>query len=249
MSFRTKAIKPFNDMLRPLHVQLVPGTSPDPAIKRYIPARKTIAAAQKAGLPVGTYIDRTFQEPGVAPSTVRAMLELAEFRDRCGVVCEIGPGSGMYAEEVIAALHPKAYEIYQPARDWLTHLRLLPNVVVRDCDGHSLSQTSEASVDLVHAHKVFVYLEFCTVAGYLAEMARVVRPGGTVAFDIVTENCLDDETVRKWTQLRWMMYRPIPRRWAVQFLQQRGLVLRGSHLAPMPPGVTELLVFRRDLRS
>lgn len=249
MSFRTKAIKPFNDMLRPLHVQLVPGTSPDPAIKRYIPARKTIAAAQKAGLPVGTYIDRTFQEPGVAPSTVRAMLELAEFRDRCGVVCEIGPGSGMYAEEVIAALHPKAYEIYGRARDWLTHLRLLPNVVVRDCDGHSLSQTSEASVDLVHAHKVFVYLEFCTVAGYLAEMARVVRPGGTVAFDIVTENCLDDETVRKWTQLRWMMYRPIPRRWAVQFLQQRGLVLRGSHLAPMPPGVTELLVFRRDLRS
>ena len=54
MSFRTKAIKPFNDMLRPLHVQLVPGTSPDPAIKKYIPARKTIAAAQKAGLPVGT---------------------------------------------------------------------------------------------------------------------------------------------------------------------------------------------------
>ena len=59
MSIRTKLAKPVNDVLRPLHVQLVPGTSPDPAIKDYIPARKTIAAAQKAGLSVGAYIDRT----------------------------------------------------------------------------------------------------------------------------------------------------------------------------------------------
>jgi hypothetical protein len=246
VSFRAKVVKPVNEMLRPLHVQLVPSSSSsDPAVKEYIPARKTIAAAQKAGLSVGTYIDRTFQEPGAGPNTVRAMLELAELRERCEAVCEIGPGSGMYAEEVIAALHPRAYEIYESARDWLPHLRLLPNVVVRDCDGRTLSQTSDASVDLVHAHKVFVYLEFYTVAGYLAEMARVVRPGGTVAFDIVTENCLDDETVRKWTQ-GGSIYRPIPRTWTVQFLQRRGLALRGSHFAPMPPGVTELLVFRRD---
>jgi hypothetical protein len=32
--------------------------------------------------------------------------------------------------------------------------------VIRACDGHTLSQTSSASVDLVHAQKVFVYLQF-----------------------------------------------------------------------------------------
>jgi hypothetical protein len=50
VSIRTKLVKSVNDVIRPLRVQLVPGTSPDPAIKDYIPARKTIAAAQKAGL-------------------------------------------------------------------------------------------------------------------------------------------------------------------------------------------------------
>jgi hypothetical protein len=245
VSVRAKLAKPLNDVLRPLHVQLVPGSSPDPAIQDFIPARKTIAAARKAGLPLGAYIDRTFAEPGTTPNTVKAMLELADLHGKCETVCEIGPGSGRYAEEVIAALCPDTYEIYETAKDWLSYLRKLPNTVIRDCDGHTLSQTSSASVDLVHAQKVFVYLQFYATAGYLDEMARVVRPGGTVAFDILTEACLDDELVEAWTK-HGTFYRPVSRVWAVEFLQRRGLTLRGSYFAPLPPGTTELLVFHRD---
>ncbi len=245
MSIRAKLAKPLNDALRPLHVQLVPGTSPDPAVQDFISARKTIAAAQKAGLPLGAYIDRTFAEPGATTNTVKAMLELADLHDTCERVLEIGPGSGRYAEEVIAAVHPDAYEIYETARDWLPHLRQLPSAVSRDCDGHTLAQTKPASVDLVHAQKVFVYLQFYCTAGYLEEMARVVRPGGAIAFDIVTEACLDDKTVDAWTR-RGSFYHPVSRVWAVEFLQRRGLTLCGSYFAPLPPGTTELLVFRRD---
>lgn len=245
MSFRAKVAKPVNDVLRPLHVQLVSGTSPDPAIKDFIPARKTMAAAQQAGLPLSAYIDRTFAQPGATPDAVNAMLKLADLHDECETVCEIGPGSGRYAEEVIANLHPRRYEIYETARDWLPRLSQLPNAVLRNCDGHTLSQTADGSVDLVHAHKVFVYLEFYATAGYLPEMARAVRPGGTVAFDIVTEACLDEETVRTWAR-EGTIYRPVPRTWAVELMQRHGLTLRGSHFSPLPPGTSELLVFRRD---
>lgn len=245
MSIRAKLAKPLNDALRPLHVQLVSGTSPDPAIQDFISARKTLAAAQRAGLSVGAYIDRTYAEPGATPNTVKAMLDLADLRDRCERVCEIGPGSGRYAEEVIAALRPDAYEIYETAKDWLPHLRKLPNVVIRDCDGRTMAQTKSGSVDLVHAQKVFVYLQFYTTAGYLEEMARVVRPGGAIAFDVVTEDCLDDKTVEAWTK-RGSIYHPIPRVWLIDFLGRRGLTLSGSYFAPLPPGTTELLVFRRN---
>lgn len=102
-------------------------------------------------------------------------------------VCEIGAGSWRFAEEVITALHPDRYEIYETARDWLPWLSRLPGAVIQKCDGRTLSQTPDGSIDLVHAHKVFVYIEFCIPAGYLEEMARVVRPGCVVAFDIVTE--------------------------------------------------------------
>ena len=245
MTIRTKLAKPINGMLRPLRVQLVPGTSADPTIKDFLPARKTIAAAEKAGLPLGAYIDRTFAKPGATPQTVRAMLELADLHVTNGTVCEIGPGSGRYAEEVTAALSPSRYEIYETARDWLPRLSQLPNAVIQECDGRTLSGTADGSVDLVHAQKVFVYLEFHATAGYLEEMTRVVRPGGAVAFDIVTEDCLDDETVREWVRTA-SFFRPVPRQWTVEFMRRRGLTLRGSHFLPLPPGTAELLVFRRD---
>ena len=245
MSLRTKLAKPVNDALRPFHVQLVSGNSADPAIKDFLPARKTIAAARKAGLPVGAYLDKTFAQPGATKQTVEALLKLADLRDKGGTVCEIGPGSGRFAEEIIAALSPDRYEIYETARDWLPWLNRLPNAVIQECDGRTLSRTAGGSVDLVHAQKVFVYCEFFTTAGYLGEMARVVRPGGTVAFDIVTEECLDDETVQEWVRTA-AFYRPVPRQWAVEFMRRRGLTLRGSHFSPLPPGTAELLVFRRD---
>ena len=247
MSVKAKLAKPLNDALRPLRVQLVSGISPDPAIRDFLPARKTIAAADKAGLSVSAYIDRTFAEPGTTPDTVKAMLEFADLHDTCKTVCEIGPGTGRYAQEVIAALHPDSYEIYETAKDWLPHLRKLPNAVIRDCDGRTLSQTPSASVDLVHAQKTLVYLEFYVTAGYLDEMARVVRPGGAVAFDLVTEDCLNDEIIDIWTQ-HGTIYRPVSRSWTIEYLQRRGLTLSGSYFAPLPPppGTTELLVFRRD---
>lgn len=246
MSIRAKLAKPINDVLRPLHVQLVPGVSPDPAIQTFLSARKTVAAAQKAGLSVSAYIDQTFAEPGTTTETVRAMLESAGLHGTCDTVCEIGPGSGRYSEEVVAALHPKTYEIYETARDWLPHLSKLPGAVIRNSDGHTLAQTPSGSVDLVHAHKVFVYIHFYATAGYLAEMARTVRPGGTVAFDIITENCLSDEVVEQWIS-RGTIFRPVSRVWAIDFLDRRGLTLTGSHFAPLPSGnSTELLVFRRN---
>jgi len=247
LSVRATLAKPLNDALRPLHVRLVPDGSRDPAIRGFISARETIAAAENAGLSVGAYIDRTFAEPGTTPNTVKAMLELADLHDKCKTVCEIGAGTGRYSEEVIAALHPDSYEIYETAKDWLPHLRKLPNAVIRDCDGRTLSQTPSASVDLVHAQKTFVYLEFYVTVGYLDEMARVVRPGGAIAFDLVTEDCLDDKILEVWTQ-QGSIYRPVSRSWTIDYLQRRGLTLSGSYFAPLPPppGTTELLVFRRD---
>jgi phospholipid N-methyltransferase len=245
MSFRAKLAGPVNDALRPLHVQLVSGTSPDPAIKDFLPARKIMAEAQKSGLPLGAYMDKTYAKPGATPEAVRAMLKFAGLHDSCEAVCEIGPGTGRFAEEIIRLLHPGRYEIYETAKDWLPRLSQLPNVTMHKCDGRTLSQTPDGSVDLVHAQKLFVYMEFFATAGYLEEMARVVRPGGAVAFDIVTEECLDDETVWEWVRVA-SFYRPIPREWAVEFMQRRGLTLSGSHFTPLPPGTAELLVFRRD---
>lgn len=244
MSVRSVLGGQANRLLRPLSVQLIPGTSPDPAIKNFLSARKTAAAARAAGLSVSAYIDTIHVQPGATALVVKEMLAIAGLTGKCESVCEVGAGSGRFAEEVIAALHPDTYEIYETAHDWLPYLRKLPNAVLRDSDGHSLASTPDASVDLVHAQKVFVYLPFYASAGYIAEMARVVRPGGTVAFDVVTEDCLDETMVSAWIR-SGSIFHPIPKEWLLSFLAGRGLTLAGVFFTPLPPGKAEVFVFHK----
>lgn len=245
MSARSALARHVNTALRPLNVQVIYGTAPDPAVKTYLSARRTIRAARKAGLSVGAYLDREHAAPGSTPEAVAAMLKIGGLTGSCDVACEIGPGSGRFAVEVIEALHPRAYEIYETARDWMPTLRQLPNVVVRPADGHNLAATPDASVDLVHSQRTFSYIEPYVAIGYLAEMARVVKPGGVVAFDAVTDPCLDERTAELWAKVG-SIHHMISRDWLVQYLGRRGLKLLGSHFTPLPPGTAELMVFRRS---
>ncbi|WP_329126099.1 class I SAM-dependent methyltransferase [Streptomyces sp. NBC_01465] len=234
-----------NRVLRPFGVQMVRGRSDDPAIQPFLSARRTLTAARRADLSIEDYIDRRSAVPGATVETVNALFRLADSREKMQRICEIGAGSGRYAARVIVSEHPDTYEIYETAGDWLPRLRSLPNVVLQPADGHTLSATPTGSVDLVHAHKVFVYLPLVVTIGYLDEMARVVRPGGIVAFDVVNEDCLDDEMTRNWVSSRATLYCMISRSWLLGHLAQRGLSLLGGHFVPLSGGRTELLVFRK----
>jgi SAM-dependent methyltransferase len=234
-----------NNALRPLGVQIVRGYSGNESVRSFVSARKTIAAARRGGISVADYIDANNAEPGTTAASVEAMLKLADLNEPVSRVCEIGPGTGRYAEKVIAALRPNVYEMYETARDWLPHLRMLPGAKMQAADGRTLASTASASVDLVHAHKVFVYIPLVTTVGYVEEMARVVRPGGAVAFDIITEDCLDEAVTNAWVAENITIYSMISRKWTIDLLDRRGLTLLGSSFAPLSGGRTELLVFRK----
>jgi hypothetical protein len=245
MTVAARVASGVNRVVRPLGVQLVRRWSADPAIQPFLPARKTITAARRAGLTVCDYVDRYSAEPGATAATVQAMLGLAELDGGVERICEIGPGTGRYAQHVIAAVKPATYEVYETAADWLAHLRELPNVKLMPADGRSLSHTASGSVDLVHTQKLFVYIPFVTTAGYMLEMARVVKPGGAVAFDIVTENCMDETVTKRWVAEGVTQYCMTPRQWTIDLLDRSGLSLLGTAFAPLSGGRTELLVFRK----
>jgi phospholipid N-methyltransferase len=249
MSVQAQAAAKLNGLLRPLDVQIVRGRSDDAAVRPFLSARKTIAAARRSGLSLTDYIDQFSAVPGATASTVDAMLRIADLHDHVDRICEIGPGTGRYAELLIEALKPSVYEMYETATDWLPHLRRLPESKLLPADGHSLGQTASESVELVHAQKVFVYIPLIISVGYIYEMARVVRPGGTVAFDIVTEKCMDEEVTKEWLRTGATLYSMISRQWAVDLAAQLGLHLRGSAFVPLSGGRTELLVFRRTQSS
>jgi SAM-dependent methyltransferase len=248
MSVRHTINAAVNKGLRPTGFQLVRGHSADPAISAFLPAKRIVKQAGRAGQSVGDYLDSYSAEPGATAETVEAMLELSGLTT-AERVCEIGPGSGRYSTRILSALRPTSYEVYETAPDWIAYLRQeLPSLVFRPTDGKTLGSTPSASVDLVHTHKLLSYIPFVTALGYLDEMARVVRSGGTVAFDMITDDCLDDSTTKVWLTEpdRMTIYSVAPRAWLTAFLAQRDLALAGRRFVPLSGGRTELLVFRRN---
>lgn len=64
-------------------------------------------------------------------------------------------------------------------------LRDFPNAHVSQADGRSLRQYADATFDYAFAHGVFVHIHSKSIIdSYIKEMARVVKPGGRIKFDI-----------------------------------------------------------------
>jgi hypothetical protein len=213
-----------------------------------LPFRTTIAGAEAAGLSVSDFVEITYNRLGATQETLDAMEGLGVFENRIDRVCEIGPGSGRYLERTMKRCRPSHYEIYETAVSWAEWLGTTYGVTIQPTDGKTLAATPTDSIDLAQAHKVFVVTPSMTTCSYLLEMARVVRDGGKVVFDVVTEDCVDSRTLAAWLEAGspWGPYPAMmPRRFVVDLLSRHRLALRGSFFVDMKPGRTECMVFVR----
>ncbi len=218
-------------------------------VGNFIPFERTMDAARSAGMSVADYVDNVMNGvPGSSQNTVDKMAPLGVFSEFIRTVVEIGPGTGRYLEKVRKAARPSRYEIYETAEPWSAYLTKEYEVVAQPTDGYSLSSTADASVCMVHSHKVLSAVPFMVTCCYWHEMARVIRPGGWAVFDVVTERCLAGDAMQIWAKsgLRLGSFPAVlPREVAVSFFTEEGFKLAGSFIVPMPPSTTELLVFKR----
>lgn len=162
-------------------------------------------AAAAAGISLPDYFDRLWGSRRQAQRVFEHLAEFGVFEPPPLHVLEIGTGTGVFAEGFLRLQQPTTYESYEPADDWAAWLAEQHGLQSRPADGISLRHTADACVDFLHAHNVFVSLGFLTTCQYFQEIIRVVKPGGCVAFDILSEACLDDPTVAAWlaTEMRW----------------------------------------------
>lgn len=227
-------------------VELVKKNKPFTDYRDYIPFEETITEAKRAGLSVGDYIEARHNQPGSAQCTIDQLAELGVFAGSVDRICEIGPGSGRYLEKVLKICRPSYSEIYETAPSWEQWLVEQYRVVAHPTDGSSLAHTPSGSIDLVQAHKVMPGQPTLTMCRYFGEMARVIRPGGWVVFDIVTEQCMDEPTLQCWFESGFgYQHYPcmMPRQYTITFFERRGFAFVGSFIVPMAPGSTECFAF------
>ena len=246
-SFAGRMRRTLNSLLRPLGVQLVRTHSWEEP-RTYIPFKETLAAAKLAGQSVSDYIDTTYNVAGASQEAIEQMQKLGVFDQRIDRVCEIGPGSGRYLEKTMACCQPSHYEIYETADEWAQWLVRQYGVLLRLTDGNSLAATQSASIDLLQAHKVFSVMPFLTTMRYLGECVRVLRPGGKLVFDLITDECLDDATLERWltTGPRAGTYPSVnSEQYVVRFLSVRDFRLDGKFVIAHKPGTARCFVFTK----
>lgn len=248
MSLKGTARDIINKLVEPYGYELTVRKHDWENFQAFLPFKETLKEAEDAGLSVADYVDQKYNKAGATQETVDGMVKLRVFDGNIRRICEIGPGSGRYLEKVIKLCTPEQYEIYETATEWAEWLVKNYNVVLQPTDGETLASTPSDSVDLVHAHKVFVCLPFLTNCRYLEEMIRVVRGKGKMVFDIVTEDCMDNPTLESW-RASGIKSAHFPsfmsKQFTLEYVTSRGFSYDGSFIIPMKPGKTECFVFTR----
>ena len=212
----------------------------------YISAKETIAAATHEKLSVCDYVEKLWDQSGDTQRVIDQMASCGVFKPIEPRVLEIGAGTGRYLEKVLVECKPAIYESYEIARDWAEWLQAEYPIISHEADGESLKQTRSNSVDLLHAHGLFVYLPFLVSHRYWKEIWRVVKSGGFVVFDIICEDCLDERTVEKWLISGHKYPCFLAKDYVVSLFEKHGFALVKSFMNRYGQGHSLYLVFNRN---
>jgi len=170
----------------------------------YLSAQDTITAAEAAGISVDDYLETHAKWTGFKTSMSDAFGRFLALRPCISKttlplrVVEIGPGTGRAIKLLLASLKIDCYHIYEPDEGWSQYLVRKYAITACPCDGETLRSEPSSTIDLVHAHNVFVYLSFLNTIQYLREIGRVLRPEGTAWCDFYIEENFGEEDILQW---------------------------------------------------
>jgi SAM-dependent methyltransferase len=161
---------------------------------------------------------------------------------------EIGCGGGRITATAAALFaHVHAADVSEEMLGECRAATTARNVSFHKLDGFTLKEFGDQSLDHVFAHDVFVQLSSVEVYPYLAEMVRVLRPGGlgVVSFyDFVTRfEMFRQCSLRCWTS------RASAKKRRLHFVTEEMIRLMltdvGAEMVDVQKGVFLVVVFRK----
>jgi len=121
-------------------------------------------------------------------------------------VCEIGAAWGAATRYMLNRYTPDDYHVYEIDTGWAQWLKDNLGVDSKQCDGESLSETEDESMDICVASSCLYFMPFVKQWNYLSEFARVLKPGGIAVFNV---NLIENTSLRT---LKGLLANYFPRR-------------------------------------
>jgi phospholipid N-methyltransferase len=213
----------------------------------YISCEETVRGAQENKLSVCEYLEKLWDQVGATQLVIDNMENYGCFQsEKLVYVLEIGTGTGRYAEKVINKFSVDKYFSYETAEDWAHWLQETygPKLISRSGDGNSLTYEQDGTIDLVHAHGVFVYLPVLHCFKYFTDMVRVSKKGGFIVFDFYPIEHFSLETINKWIESKDYYPVLIPENLIQEFFEKSGFALCGSFLNKYGHGFSKYHVYK-----
>lgn len=116
---------------------------------------------------------------------------------RVSAICEIGAAWGAATRYLIDRYNPDDYHSYEIDTGWAQWLKDNLGVDSKQCDGETLSDTDDNSMDICVASSCLYFMPFAKQWSYLAEFARVLKPGGIAIFNVGLIETANLDTLRE----------------------------------------------------
>jgi len=233
-----------NKLLAPVGFQIVRYVPTRPG--GYILAKETIEAAARNNQTVTEYVETLWKEQGLVQQVIDRFREFGALSPSTKRVCEIGTGTGIFADAILKNYDILQYESYEIAQDWAEWLSQTYPIISHPTTGESLSSTESNSIDIVHANGVFVYTQFLVSSRYFYEIFRVTKPNGFAVFDILSEDCFDEENLKKWLSSPHTYPCILPKDYVKDFFAKNGFYSVGEFFRKFGEGRSLYLVFRKQ---
>ncbi|HLO83264.1 MAG TPA: class I SAM-dependent methyltransferase [Chitinophagaceae bacterium] len=215
----------------------------------YISAESVVLKANEKHLTVNQYLEELWGLDTHAAGIIKNF-ELEKYLQNGPLnIVEIGAGTGVYVDKLIKTLgrgNIGVYQVYETAADWVKYLGETYPIQLPESNGYQLKSTNADSVDLVHAHGVFVYTSFITSMSYLKEMIRVVKKGGIIAFDVFDQSSYTDEIIEKWISTGHTYPNIIPEEIILDLFSKNGFRLLKTFHSAFEPGKSKYFVYLKE---
>lgn len=164
---------------------------------------------------------------------------------------EVGTGTGRYMEKFLKNPSCNAYEVYEVDWQWRDYLSKTYSadrrVIIKECDGRTLSPTSSASCDVVTANGVLVYQKHCINLSYMDEMYRVCKKGGIIAFDVLLSSKISLDDLREFTRREMLFPVLSPDDMLEVWIKEKGLQLEDKFDDALQPYITSTYYVLRKM--
>jgi hypothetical protein len=157
-------------------------------------SQKDIKAATRKKIPIQQRFSDKYE---INNRLYDAILKDALLPKSVKSVCEIGGAWGGTTQYFVRRFAPKTYHMYEIDGGWSKWLSENYGVESKKVDGETLSETPDASMDLVLASNCMFFMPPIKQWSYLAEMDRVLKPGGLAIFNVITYERLTIKNLRK----------------------------------------------------